>query len=78
MSDDSNVRADAIDGDDPEPTMYYVNGPQTIERLSEDAERRARERGCECARPTFRHFPMAGGWKVYVEHTSAWCPLRPR
>ena len=60
-------------------TMYYLTSPATdsLESLMDDAEHRARDRGCECARPTFRHFIEETVVHCFVEHTAPWCPLAP-
>ena len=58
-------------------TLYYLTPPTTdsFESLARDAERRARERGCECPRPGFRHFVGAHQVTTFVTHGDA-CPLR--
>ena len=66
-------------------TLYIVSNvdPASPEQLAASAERRARERGCECFVPVFVHILHmdADGTcchvYVHVDHTSPACPLRP-
>jgi hypothetical protein len=61
-------------------TLYMLSSPATdsYENLAADAERRARERGCECPRPVFGHFLdlEAAFCTTVVQHTAPGCPLR--
>ncbi len=59
-------------------TMYVLDGAVAATRhgFEADAERRARERGCQCVAPTFAHVLDAmgpGTVVVYVDH-APWCP----
>ncbi len=57
-------------------TLYMLSPPATDswDSMVEDAERRARERGCVCVRPTFLHF-LSGDVCTTVVNHAAWCPL---
>lgn len=57
-------------------TLYMLTSPATDswENLEVDAERRARERGCQCIRATFRHYLNGYICTTVVDH-AAWCPL---
>jgi len=59
-------------------TMYVLDSTATAtpDAFAADAERRARERGCQCVTPTYYHILDAmgpGTVVVYVDH-APWCP----
>jgi len=65
-----------------ETTLYMIDAEVMSSRteLEADAERRAHERGCECIRPTFRHYmpaPSSSTTYVCIVDHFAYCPLAP-